>query len=462
MLDMRFIKKNLFLVGFIGVSALCALVLLVFSVLQYFEMSESIEETNKLRDQNEKLIRRKIPAVPENIDRVQENINGYDKQEKLNSIYYGQPLYPALKSFCDKLKTTPEDLRENFKRYYADKKYAEKELRNTIYIDFRDSQGRGINNQHAAIWNYEENINATPEMEKLPLWEDAMDAFKAQAQLTTIEKIDNRNIEEIFLSSLGVPRNMDDSDNAMLSFRRYMSEKISAMYENKDENLYIDILGINFFRKNPVAALKSDKDFNDERDRKKVTENNSNKDNNSSGSNTNTEKATANKTDEIRHWDIVCDLSRRIVDAKVGTVEEMSYNDLAGKADGSCNVYTYTLSVTGSEESLRKLLNNLNKAYKDHRVYVVRNLSIHKQEDQIQDIIDFEKNRIGSTIQSNQMTASDSGSSFAGNSSDNNKVTVEEEFFKEEHKTNECIAGRSNVVSATMVLDYVVYNVSVR
>ena len=77
MIDMRFIRKNIFLVGFVGVSILCVLVLLVLSVLQYFEMSASIEETDKLREQNEKLIRRRIPANPDNIDRVQQNVSGY-------------------------------------------------------------------------------------------------------------------------------------------------------------------------------------------------------------------------------------------------------------------------------------------------------------------------------------------------------------------------------------------------
>jgi len=460
MIDMRFIRKNIFLVGFVGVSVLCVLVLLVLSVLQYFEMSASIEETDKLREQNEKLIRRRIPANPDNIDRVQQNVSGYTAQEQLHSIYYGQPLYPALKAFCDKLKTTPEALRENFKHFYNDKGYKDSEARgDTIYVEFRDSLGRGANKQHQAIWNYEENIEDIKGLDKLPLWEEALDIFKDKAQLTTVEKLEERDVKEILLSSLGLPRNMDNDADIVLSFRREMLEKISAMYENKDEELYIDKLGVSFFRQSPVPAVKTENDFTDSTNKKDAEKNNSGS--NSSSGSENAEKTVGDKTDEIRHWDIVCDLSRRIVDAKVATLEEISYSNLAGKEDGNCRIYTYTLSVTGKEESVRKLLNNLHAAYKDHRVYVVRNLSLQKKEDQIQDIIDFEEGRIGNTSQVNNKLTTSDDVNFAGGSSDN-KNAVEDEFFKEKHTEKECIAGRSGMVSATMVLDYVVYNVNVK
>ena len=154
-------------------------------------------------------------------------------------------------------------------------------------------------------------------------------------------------------------------------------------------------------------------------------------------------------------------MSRRIVDAKVTTLEEISYSNLAGKADGDCKIYTYTLSVTGKEENVRKLLNNLNNAYKDHRVYVVRNLSLQKKEDQIQDIIDFEAGRIGKTSQLDNNMSISGDVNFAQNNSDN-KVAVEDNFFKEKYVEKECIAGRSGMISATMVLDYIVYNVNVK
>ena len=99
----RFIKKNLFLVGALGISALGVLVLLVLSVMQYFEMSESIEKTEELKERRDKLIRQRIPAVRENIGKLQEDIDGFSKLEEQVKIYFGQPLYPALEKFCDSL-----------------------------------------------------------------------------------------------------------------------------------------------------------------------------------------------------------------------------------------------------------------------------------------------------------------------------------------------------------------------
>ena len=73
----RFIKKNLFLVGVLGLSALGVLVLLVLSVVQYIEMSKYIQKTQDMRETNEKLMRQRPPAVQENIELIQQDIDGY-------------------------------------------------------------------------------------------------------------------------------------------------------------------------------------------------------------------------------------------------------------------------------------------------------------------------------------------------------------------------------------------------
>ena len=457
MINMRFIRKNVFLVGFIAMAAIGSLALLVMSVIQFFEMSESIEKTNSLREKNDKLIRRRVPAVKENIDRIQENITGFEKLEKETAIYYGQPLYPALKAFCDVLKVTPEELRENFKRFYDEENFKNEKLASIIYKKFRDSQGRGSQKTQHAIWVYDDMLGADGKNpKKLPVWEDAFEIFKKKAQATTEEKIESHNEAEIFLSALGVPRNMGDSDNAMLNFRRKMIERISDMFNA--EGTDIDILGVNFFLQNDVPKIKKQEEFNDKADR--VKKSGTEQSNNSAGSSNSSEKVSSERHSEILHWDIVCDLSRRLCDAKIVTIENISYKDLNGQDSGNCKLYTYTLSITGSEDSLRKLLSNLNAAYKDHRVYVVKNLSIAKQKDQIQDILDFANQRIGVSQNTSEMQLTESNN-FAG-SNNSGKVALEDEFFKETHKYPECVAGHSNIVSATLVIDYVVYNISVK
>ena len=571
----RFIKKNLFLVGALGISALGVLVLLVLSVMQYFEMSESIEKTEELKERRDKLIRQRIPAVRENIGKLQEDIDGFSKLEEQVKIYFGQPLYPALEKFCDslswgksskelqslqkkfeniplvrkeiaklngqngqskltlsKLRALQTSFREEFLAIEAnfreklqaieqeesaigkrqqenkakksdqkrlkklqeerdklakakedklkkfkkdaddfeklksqwDKLYITPEKLRAQFAEFfkNDDNLNEKSNRQQVCRNFRDTQSKLPEADRLwnnDRWEEAMDIFIKEAQQTIEEKISDHNYEEIFLSSLGMPRNLGDSDDSMRVYRSDMQKRVGEMFKNDKSE--IDVLGINFFVQRTVSAVKSNKDFNDNKDRVVSAKESSRQ----AGDSSNTaasgegaaEKKIATKADEIRHWEIIADLTRRLCQAKVSSIEEITYSDLAGKENGSCSFYTYTLTVTGSEQSVRNLLNLLHNAYKEHRVYVVRNISVAKQEDQIQDIIDVANKRIGNTVEENNtLSTSDSTS---GNQ---NKVAVAVDYYQEVDRYQECVAGRSNTVTATIVFDYVVYNVTVK
>ena len=49
----------------------------------------------------------------------------------------------------------------------------------------------------------------------------------------------------------------------------------------------------------------------------------------------------------------------------------------------------------------------------------------------------------------------------SSSSDEEKKVVVTEEYFKEEGKYSERVAGRSNIVTAAVTFDYVVYNIDV-
>ena len=99
----RFIKKNLFLVGVLGLSALGIVILLVLSVMQYIEMSKYISKTAEMRQTNETLMRQRPPAVAANIALVQKDIDGFHAAANELKGYFGQPLMPAVKAFADEL-----------------------------------------------------------------------------------------------------------------------------------------------------------------------------------------------------------------------------------------------------------------------------------------------------------------------------------------------------------------------
>ena len=445
----RFIRKNLFLVGVMGLSVLGVVVLLVLSVTQYIEMSKYISKTAEMRKKNETLMRQRPPAVQENIELVQKDITGYAlKAEELKN-YFGHPLYPALVKFCAELKVTPDELRKNFREFWEKEKESQGPREQT-YRRYRATCGvpLGQANENAKkLW-------------EVDAWNAAMEVFVEAAQSTTMEKIDDRNSEEIFLSALGLPRNLGKSQLRLEAFARDMQAQVVDLLTEKND---ISMLGV-YFNQHDVAPIKSNKDFVDQSDRRKDGENSTSGGGSASPAGESSggegEKKEAEPSDVIRNWEIICDLAQRMVKAKIDSVEEISYKDMVGREDSGCRFYTYTVSLIGSEKELRTFLNLLNNAYTGNRVYVVRNIVWEKQEDQIQDIIDAAQGILGNQNEEAAKLASrgnDENVDFGGGNQAKQQQ-LQHNYYVEVDEYKECVAGRSNVCSATIVLDYVVYS----
>ena len=513
----RFIKKNLFLVGVMGISALGIVILLILSVVQYFEMSKYIAKTASMQETNRNLMRKRPSPVAENLNLMEKDIANYTEATAKMSKYFGQPLYPALEVFAAELHKSSanalamelrridpkfkeleaqvrakskktEDLEAYLKekfvtnadKFEAERKAATKSLqasyeRAALYYEashqeitpellqrkfreFWEAEKAAQGPREQAYRRFRATSGAVREGDKklwhVDLWDLALEKFVVEAQKTTMEVIDERNREEIFLSCLGLPRNMGMQRQRLEVFARDMQNKVVELLTEKNE---ISMLGVYFTAKD-VPLVKSNKDFVDigRGDKKDETSGSSS----GSSSEGNTATAETDPADVIRHWEIVSDLAQRIVKAKINSVEELSYKSLAGREEDrsscKCRFYTYTLSVGGSEKEIRNLLNELNNAYKDHRVYVVRRFSIKKQEDQVQDIIDVAQGILGDVKgEENKLTVKNEGM----NPDEGQKVIAPRPtYFKEEGKYPECVAGRTDMCYASIVLDYVMYS----
>lgn len=459
----RFIKKNMFLVGVLGISALGVLVLLVLSIWQYIVMSAYIRNTEDMKSDIDKLQRQKPPADERNIPLVQEDIAGYDKAMVRLKNYFGHPLYPALQKFAAKLNLTPEQLKENFKEFWEKEKESQSP-RELSYRHYVATLGKGKDLQGKQLWTAE-------------AWEEAMEDFVADAQKTTIEEIGPLNREEIFLSSLGLPRNMGKSQARLDAFARDMQNKVIDLLTGKNE---ITMMGV-YFTQRDIPEVRTNLDFVDLPDGRKGKEGDEPGAAPSRNSGVadmsamaggapgegQSEEKTIEPADVILHWNIISDLARHFVKAKIDSVEELSYKDMTGREDKGCKLYTYSVSVVGSESDVRNLFNSLSDAYKQHRVYLIRNLSIAKQEDQVQDIIDVAQGILGKKGEENTTlkVQNDSPVNFNGGMGmgmeggmDAKQIAAQASYFKEEGKYPECVAGRSNIITASFVVDYVVYN----
>ena len=591
----RFIKKNLFLVGVLGLSALGVLVLLVLSVVQYIEMSKYIQKTQDMRETNEKLMRQRPPAVQENIELIQQDIDGYAAAAENIRKYFGQPLYPALEKFTVSLRNAIYvELRDTFKKLSPELnkqcealaklefaqanirkdlaslrsqlaeetgKYAdlESELKKNSQLNdtvtglradiaeadkalaaniaeqnklekeiaawikkqltderakFDEARQKAETAKSAALKNYnrvvelyemynraltpaklQENFrkfweeekqsqgpreqtyrryrakcgvlrDGDPKLWEVPFWEKAAEEFIKEAAKTTIEKIDERNSEEIFLSSLGLLRNMGKSQLRLEAFAREMQKEIvERITTSKDGKHDISMLGV-YFGQRTIPQIRNNKDFVDQPGaRSKADDTNASSSSSSAPSGggadngSNSDNATVEPSDVIRNWEIISDIAGRIISAQIDSVEDISYSNLAGREENGCRFYTYSLAVTGSEEDIRNLLNLFNDAYKENRIYVMRNFSITKQEDQIQNIIDAAQGLHNTSEEAASMEVK--GNSNADSEKQMKKALTHDEYLKRNNTKYECVAGRSSACSANIILDYVVYSANI-
>ena len=332
-------------------------------------------------------------------------------------------------------------LQEKFRQFWENEK-ASQGPREQTYRRFR-ARGGALRDDEPRYWS-------------MDAWDEALEVFVTEAQKTTMEKIDDRNREEVFLASLGLERNMGQSQARLDAFAREMQGKVVDLLTEAND---ISMMGV-YFTAGTIPALKTNKNFLDIAEKRDKRQNNSSM----PGGSSNSAPQNASAADIIRHWEIVGDIAKRLAAVKINSLEEFSYINLQGKESGGCNYYTYNISVIGSMGKIRALLNNFANAYKDNRMYVVSRVTLKKQEDQVQDIIDVAQGILGDKGEEAAKLAvkeENAPENIDNNNQQQAKIIAQPTYFKETGNYPECVAGRSDLCTASIVLNYVVYNANI-
>lgn len=443
----NFIRKNIFLVGFLTLSALGGLALLVVAVMLHVDMSGYIQKTEEMKNEVEKLQRDRPPAVRENIRKVQDNIDGYSTKAAELRLRFGQIYRSALEAFVKKLdlqmpagETDRVDfLQRKFREFWDEKKNSLP--RGRAYQSFKNM---GIEKKY---WTG-------------PKWADAMKAFQEQVEEVSEEKVDGRNIEDVFLSALGLVRTANDKDRLDL----YMANLRKGMVEQLTKN-NVKLVGVYFNNTNlGIAQLPDSRAFNDDNNRREGGESEGRR---SSEGGSGGDASLLDKTKYpgiMRNWEIMSDLVYRIAKSKVDSLEKLNMANLEGTRQGDFTVFRYEVVVHGTTGAVRKLLNNLLDAYEKNRVYVVRNVSFRKLEDQVQDLKDMEEGLLAApraetegALELGDGPSQESAEESSRTAAPKEKAPVQS-YFREQGVYGEVVAGRNQFCEAAIVVDYVIYS----
>jgi hypothetical protein len=330
----KFIKKNLFMILFMTVSFIAVVALLIMVFSEHESMKEYDTKKAELLGKINKIIKQKPTPVKVNIVRIKKDIIGYSKETRKVQSKFGHPYAWALKSFAETLGIKLNDFKAKFGEFWESQK--ERTTRDLIFRRYKVRQFSEDFPKHRSNWD------------------DAMDAFKREAQKVTLEEIDSTNVDGIFLATMGKGRRFSDSPLRCQAFMQRMRFKM-----------------IDYFEKNKkVNCETTDFSFEDEK------------------------LPLAGDIERIaRAWEIVADLGKRIADAKVNPKKDalelisFSKRGLDGEKDGDYTMYRFTFEVNGDLSTIRRIVDKLYEAYKENRVYAVRDIKLKRTVDRVDDIL---------------------------------------------------------------------------
>ena len=358
----RFIKNNFGLLAVVSACSLVALGLLVFTLIEYVKMYGYITKVEDFRRQIGDIIKKTPAPVEGNKALLQQDINLYQRVAADLRSRFGRPMQPALDKFFSVLKPRKGAFGEDTPETITEQRFME---------EFRKEWDQ-INSHDYPRQKYFLSSVFQP---KFSNWHQAQAEFIKAAQPYTVEPLSAENADEVLFSALGIPRYLDGS-----------GDRLARVMNNVREQLFKDLGdGIQ------IAAGASGLGFG------------------MIGIGNQQQAAPNYYSDDfpiiLEHLDIISDVLRRIKDSGIKTVYDIRIrrgDSSGGSGDGAAmpdegvqnpgaflqsvetagayKIYHYQLEVSGSMEAIRKMVTQLDNAYADRRVYVVRTIFLYAED----------------------------------------------------------------------------------
>ncbi len=339
----RFVKNNLVLIVVLGLSFIAAVALLVWTALEHSEMSDYAAQLRKLRSDIKILIDKAPAPVKENIPLIEVDQKSYAKAANRIRRKFGHPLQPALAGegkapgFIGVLtpKTTLGKLRQEIKEEFG--------------------KHESFAQQGVAYKEYQL---------KYKNWNQAMQEFRKLAQPLTAERITDNNVDEIFLQALGIPRNLQQRPERLAAFLRSSYERLRGLLSEGEVEVRPEVGGFGF-----ELGLGTE-----------------------GGNSTGTvgQYSPEEYANITQQWAIMGDLIRRVSRSGVRSLNLFKPRSLAPEQVGDFVVYHYSFEVSGPLSKVRTLVQNLDSAIAENRIYVVRSVFLYSADDPLRMIVDPE------------------------------------------------------------------------
>jgi len=344
--DKRLIKNNLLFFVVSGIALGITSILICVSLIQYIQARSYISQAGDYREQIEEFGKKNPAPVEGNRDPLLKDTDLFTQISREMRTHFGFPYHKAVNRFIEVLdQPLPAGTSAN--------RRAEVALEQFLKI-YKEELGEIDAKEYAEVGIRWDKLKA-----RFVNWKKASAEFAVMVQKASLEPFaadDTGVVDEILRSAFRMPRYL----------------------QGKPENLRTFILNYKY-RVNDLLARAGVKvlcspDFGFPADSSSVA------------------FSIEEYPNIIRQWDVIGDLARRMVAAKIGALNEFiirfgNEEGGHGKFDssfvesGSYEVAHYTLEVTGSLNTIRQFARELNSAYDDNRIYVIRSVFLYAVDD---------------------------------------------------------------------------------
>lgn len=323
---MELIKKNIVLFVVLGVVLLVSIVLVFFVFHVSVKMTKHQESLLIQKDKIKKLIEEKPSPLKGNLDAINSDADQLKlKVQEIHQIF-GKPYRSAIQAFAAALQVSEYSLYSKWRLAYEKDKRVE--TPEQIFLKF--------------IGEYDE--------QKI---DSAINAFKSTIEKRTVEDLNQANINQLIMEGLGLPRTM--SAEACKTYMSNMDLRLNNLLKSKDvglgrsinvpeKNLIFNIYGDNMPLPEHIGLI-------------------------------------------LKHYSLLEDLAYRMKETGIRGVNSLSKVTLDGTESRGFLSLSYKMQVLGSMDSIRGLINSFLDAYKDDRIYIVRDVSLKKEIDETKSLV---------------------------------------------------------------------------
>ena len=324
---MNFIKKNQILFSVLAVAFAMSAFFIYKVINETNDMNKAAVQVEKLKQKITELNKQSpIPSRP-NYEKITADAAVIvDKTKQLQQIF-GKPYIEATKKFAKALGVPYEEFLESWKSNYNEEKGTPRALIFTKFFAKFDKAKQ----------------------------EKALDVFFNTVMESSVEPLNQANIDGCIMEALGLPRKMEP-----VVCKQYMLDMqdnlIAYMAKVKHKGDAPFVLGTGV-KGNKVEKFTFDK-FGDN---------------------------AIPRPDEVpyifKHLKLIEDLLFRLKASGVTSLDDITKVSLKGEKKSDYLVFDYTIKITGPIDSIRKFTDSLLEAYKDNRVYVIKSMVLTANED---------------------------------------------------------------------------------